>query len=461
MRMRIGLRAKAYLLIVPLVMAVVLVSGVLASLEARAGLTDVATRLLAYKAEQLRDYAYSEWDVIEELGLAGLPEYRDVVEASIGSYATSLLRSESEQILALDSDGRVVMSVGLSQPGGDDIHAERLVDPPAPGWFEREILDDDRVGVAFDFEPFEWRMAVTDLESSFFAEVYDIGRTHVAILAVALAVVITMLSVFVGYIIRPVEQLTLTIDTVSVSNDLSHRVDPGYPDELGLLAADFNRMLDSLEASYRQLQEKTEAEVEARRIAVDREEETLFLLGRVSEFRDMETGEHLSRVATLCSILAEMLGWSRREQTLIYRSSQLHDIGKIAIPDAILQKPGTLTEDEFNHMKLHTTIGHNLLKDAKSEHLLHAADIALTHHERWDGTGYPSGLAGDDIPLSGRIVGIVDVFDALTSDRHYKRAWSTDEALDHIGSHKSKHFDPKLVDIFTANFDELRTAIRR
>lgn len=459
--MRIGLRAKAYLLIVPLVIAVVLVSGVLASLEARTGLTDVATRLLAYKAEQLRDYAYSEWYVIEDLGLAGLSEYRDVVEASIGSYATSLLRNETEQILALDSDGRVVMSVGLSQPAGDDIRSDRLVDPPAPGWFEHELIDEDRVGVAFDFEPFEWRMMVTDLESSFFSDVYDIGRTHVAILAVASTVVITLLTVFVGYIVRPVEQLTRTIDAVSVSNDLSHRVDPGYPDELGLLAANFNRMLDSLETSYRQLQEKSEAEVAARKIAIDREEETLFLLGRVSEFRDMETGEHLNRVATLCSTLAKLLGWSRREQTLIHRSSQLHDIGKIAIPDAILQKPGKLTEEEFNHMKLHTIIGHNLLKDARSEHLRHAADIALTHHERWDGTGYPSGLAGKDIPLSGRIVGIADVFDALTSDRPYKNAWSPEEALEHIASQTGRHFDPELVDILTANFDELRAVIER
>ncbi len=458
---QVGIRTKAYLLFLPLVVVVVGVSGILASLEARGALTGVATRLLAYKAEQMQDYVYSEWELLTELGLDGSPEYRESMEASVQSYAASLLRSESEQIIAADSDGEIVMSVGLggSDPGasislGDSVEIE-------PGWSEIEVGGQDRVAVAFSFEPFGWTVAVTELESAFFSDVEAIQRNHAAILTVSLLAGIAVISLFVGYIIRPMEALAGTIQYVSSSNDLSSRAAVTYSDEVGALAEYFNGMLDSLESSYRELEQRTESERNARKTALEREEETLLLLGRISEYRDQETSEHLDRVGTLCSALSRLLGQCAREQTIIHRSSQLHDIGKIAIPDAILRKPGTLTEDEYEQMKLHTAYGYNLLKDAESIYLRHAATIARTHHEKWDGTGYPDCLAGENIPLSGRIVGLVDVFDALTSSRPYKRAWSAEEAREHILEQRGKHFDPLLVDIFNDNFEMLRQLVKR
>ena len=139
--------------------------------------------------------------------------------------------------------------------------------------------------------------------------------------------------------------------------------------------------------------------------------------------------------------------------------SRLHDIGKIAIPDSILLKPAALTPEEFETIKAHTVLGYDLLKGSRSEILAEGAIIALTHHERWDGTGYPRGLAGDEIPVAGRIVSIVDVFDALISERPYKRAWTSERALSYISEKRGTQFDPALVDIFVGNFELFATIL--
>ena len=137
----------------------------------------------------------------------------------------------------------------------------------------------------------------------------------------------------------------------------------------------------------------------------------------------------------------------------------MHDIGKLAVPESILLKPGKLSAEESEKMKAHTTFGHELLKDARSIFLIEGAKIALTHHEKWDGSGYPAGLKGEDIPLSGRIVSIVDVFDALTSSRPYKQAWSFESVRDYIAEQRGKHFDPRLADLVLENFSAFQKCI--
>lgn len=171
-------------------------------------------------------------------------------------------------------------------------------------------------------------------------------------------------------------------------------------------------------------------------------------LGRASEYRDEETGKHILRISYITAILAKALGWSDDERDLMLHASPMHDIGKIGIPDAILRKPGKLDAEEWAIMKTHAPIGAELLEGDESRLLTLAHDIALTHHERWDGSGYPNGLAGEEIPQSGRIVAIADVFDALTSERPYKEAWPVDSALDLIERERESHFDPKVVDVF-------------
>ncbi|MFW5995088.1 MAG: HD-GYP domain-containing protein, partial [Spirochaetia bacterium] len=215
-------------------------------------------------------------------------------------------------------------------------------------------------------------------------------------------------------------------------------------------------MIATLETNYAQLEETRKAEEQARMDAVEREEETLYLLGRVSEFRDAETGEHLKRIGELSARFARLLGWSEREQERIRKSAPLHDVGKVGIPDALLLKPGKLDPDEYEQMKRHAAEGYELLRTTHSEYLIEGARIARTHHEKWDGTGYPEGLAGEDIPLCGRIVGLLDVFDALTSSRPYKEPWPPERALQVILEQRGKHFDPHLVDLFESHFAEFR-----
>jgi putative two-component system response regulator len=189
---------------------------------------------------------------------------------------------------------------------------------------------------------------------------------------------------------------------------------------------------------------------------IGRERETIWRLARVAEFRDTETGTHIIRMAQYCKAIAKPLGLSAADQELLLMAAPMHDIGKVAIPDSILLKPGKLDAAEFDMMKTHTTIGHEILKDSASQLLRSAAEIALTHHERYDGSGYPSGLAGDDIPLFGRICALSDVFDALTSVRPYKPAYPIDDAIAEIIHGAGEQFDPKLVEAFEAALPQIR-----
>ena len=180
----------------------------------------------------------------------------------------------------------------------------------------------------------------------------------------------------------------------------------------------------------------------------DTQLEVIRRLGAAVESRDHETGEHISRMSALCHRLALAAGMDAREADLLRHASAMHDIGKIGIADRILQKPGPLDPEEWVTMKTHTTIGAHILEGSRAPLIQMAETIALTHHERWDGSGYPDGLAGEAIPLVGRIAAICDVYDALISERPYKRAWPADEALAEIACASGTHFDPELVPRF-------------
>jgi response regulator RpfG family c-di-GMP phosphodiesterase len=330
-----------------------------------------------------------------------------------------------------------------------------------PGWFGAPINETDRVGEVFRFPPFGWTLFVTEHEESFYRDVAQITYSHTVILVISLVVAALLVSLFVSVIVKPIERLSATMRRVQESGDLSRRAQIEYADEVGLLATEFNTMTTSLEKSYAALRETARAEEEARQIATVREEETLLVLGRATEFRDADTGDHVDRVGTLCALLMRLLGGTEDEETLIRKSAPLHDIGKIGISDTILLKPGKLTPEEFDTMKQHTLIGWNILKDSESIFLRDGARIALSHHEKWDGTGYPTGTSGEDIPLSGRIVGIVDVFDALTSVRPYKSAWDPEDARKYILDQRGAHFDPRIVDIFDSNYEMIRDTVGR
>jgi putative two-component system response regulator len=171
-------------------------------------------------------------------------------------------------------------------------------------------------------------------------------------------------------------------------------------------------------------------------------------LGKAAEYRDEETGNHILRMSHGCALLARALGWSEAGCDLILNASPMHDIGKIGIPDAILLKPGKFEPHEWEIMKSHTVIGGRLLESDDSDLLHMAREIALTHHEKWDGSGYPNGLAGEAIPMAGRIAALADVFDALTSVRPYKQAWTIEAAVDYLRDNRGRYFDPDLVEVF-------------
>ena len=184
------------------------------------------------------------------------------------------------------------------------------------------------------------------------------------------------------------------------------------------------------------------------------QKDIIYRMGEIGESRSQETGNHVKRVAEYSKILALAAGLPEEKAKILYMASPMHDIGKVAIPDNILKKPGKLTTEEFKIMKSHAEIGYQILKNSKRPILRAAAMVAYTHHEKWDGSGYPNGITGKDIHIFGRITAIADVFDALGSNRVYKKAWELEKILDLFKKERGKHFDPKLVDLFLKNLDE-------
>ncbi|WP_423708575.1 HD domain-containing phosphohydrolase [Undibacterium sp. WLX3042] len=228
-------------------------------------------------------------------------------------------------------------------------------------------------------------------------------------------------------------------------------------DKIEFLARTRNML--ALRKSQRFLEDKAiwldESVKKATAEILERERETIFRLSKAAESRDPETGAHIVRMANYSKIIAEQLGLSAADQQLILETAPMHDVGKVGIPDSILLKPGKLTADEFSVMKQHTRLGYEILAGSSSNLLTAGAEIALAHHEKFDGSGYPNGLAGENIPLFARIVAVADVFDALTSERPYKKAWDNELALAHLREGAGKHFDPLCVDAFFAGWDKI------
>lgn len=205
---------------------------------------------------------------------------------------------------------------------------------------------------------------------------------------------------------------------------------------------DQNRELD------RKVRKKTE-ELHETRLQIIRR------LGKAAEYKDNETGLHVIRMSKYSHILALAAGMNEDDAELLMNAAPMHDIGKIGIPDSILRKPGKLDDEEFGIMRTHCTIGADVIGEDPSELLQLAKVVALTHHEKWNGFGYPNGLKGDDIPLVGRIVAVADVFDALTSERPYKKAWSVEKTIQLLEEESGNHFDPELIPLFIESLPEM------
>ncbi|MEM9458329.1 MAG: two-component system response regulator [Myxococcota bacterium] len=221
------------------------------------------------------------------------------------------------------------------------------------------------------------------------------------------------------------------------------------------LTRERNRLRNEVDGRTRALDEATdrlERVTEELRVA---REETIARLARAAEFRDDETAAHLQRMSHYCYLIAQKKRLDPYTCEMLRIASPMHDVGKIGIPDHILLKPGRLTPDEYAVMKKHAEIGYQILSGSESPLVKLAANIAHTHHEKWDGSGYPRGLKDDSIPIEGRIAAVADVFDALTSERPYKKAWPIEDAVALLERGRGAHFDPELVDLFLGSMDEV------
>lgn len=255
---------------------------------------------------------------------------------------------------------------------------------------------------------------------------------------------------------RPTDYLPILVLTADVTREVKERaLSAGAKDFLSKpfeRAEMVLRVRNLLETRFLHLQLAEENR------SLDRELDSARLeifdrLAVAAEYRDDATGEHTRRVGVTAARIAVALGKGSAEVRLLGRAAALHDVGKIGIPDSILLKPGRLTAEEFEVMKAHTNIGQRILSGSQSHLMRMAEAVAASHHERWDGTGYPLALAGDDIPLWGRITAVADVFDALTHERPYKRAWPVDAALDEIRRSSGTQFDPAVVRAFLTAYE--------
>ena len=237
------------------------------------------------------------------------------------------------------------------------------------------------------------------------------------------------------------------------------------PVDAGELRVRTNSMLkqkaqqDEIQTFNSQLQKMVEDKTsELKRAFIDLDNsnrEAIQHLSAAAEFKDEDTATHIQRMARYSALIAAGIGLEKKEVDLILTSAPMHDVGKLGVPDSILLKPGKLDADEWKIMKQHTLMGGKILGGGDSEYMAMGVGIALSHHEKWDGTGYPFGLAGEDIPLPGRICAVADVFDAVTSKRPYKEAFPLDKALAIMKDGRGSHFDPNVLDVFLEHLDEV------
>lgn len=262
------------------------------------------------------------------------------------------------------------------------------------------------------------------------------------------ALLITLIAYFLlNKLIKPILDLSQLVHTITKMKDYSQTVFIKGNDEIAKLAKAFNIMLLGIDKAL-QDNELLNKEIE------ETQREVVFTMGAIGESRSKETGNHVKRVAEYSKLLALFYGLSEEESEMIKQASPMHDIGKVAIPDSVLNKPGRFNEEERAIMDTHAQLGYEMLKHSQRPLLKAAAIVAYEHHEKYDGSGYPKGLAAEEIHIYGRITALADVFDALGSDRVYKKAWDDERIFSLFKEERGRHFDPVLIDIFFENINQ-------
>jgi response regulator RpfG family c-di-GMP phosphodiesterase len=454
---RVGVRLKVILVLIPLLAGSFAVAGYVAVGVSRSQLIAASGDLLRYKMEQLQKYSSNQWTSLAESDFADDPVYTEVVRRSIERYANDMISRESEVIFSVSQDGVLEFSTRDIGYSGD---VWPSIEDKAPGMVtglaQYRIDGVLYYGLSASTRCSECRIFVMETASSFTRNIRSMTLLQSITFAVSLLVIVVAIIVSLNMVVGPIRHISQSAREIASDKDLTRHIEVEYPDEIGQLAYEFNNMTTSLDLAIRKLKRKALDEAVAKKTVLLREIEALEVIGKASNFKDSETGSHIVRVSNYSVLLSRLIGHSEELQNLILLASPLHDIGKLGIPDSILQKPGPLTPEELRIIHTHTNIGYEILRNPTSKYLKAGAVIAISHHEKYDGTGYPYGLEGESIPIFGRIVSIVDVFDAVTSTRPYKAAWEFDKAVEYLESERGKHFDPELIDLFMANIDDVR-----
>ena len=337
-----------------------------------------------------------------------------------------------------------IKPLGKPHPYKERIRFQRFTLQNDPFFGERSS------GIIFDMvAEREYRIGMAIPYAKAFASVERILR-KIFIVTITVVVFLALIGYYIlrREIVLPLKDIMeqLHLDQ-NFDIDSLDTVQTAQKGEIGELVEAINRRTQTIKALAKEIE--------------DTQKEIVFTMGAIGESRSKETGNHVKRVAEYSKILALGMGMSEREANLLKEASPMHDIGKVAIPDSILNKPGLLTEDERKIMNTHAELGYEMLKHSRRELLQAAAIVAYEHHEKWDGSGYPRGLRGEEIHIYGRITAVADVFDALGSDRVYKKAWDDEQIFEFFKEEKGRHFDPKLVDLFFENIDAILEVRKR
>lgn len=326
------------------------------------------------------------------------------------------------------SDAKALFDkIGTGKPG-----AKRLKD---------SVTGEDILFLIRPVSPLNLNLVFASARNEIRAPILRLNRILAGICVAFILLSVGLIFWVSSSVTRHLDRLVKQAEEYSTGNFKGHLDEKKGAEEIRKLSKAFNVMGQEIARRIHELKEA--------------QKEIVLHLCKAAEYRDPDTGQHIWRMSQYCAVLARACGMSQEEWDLFLHASPMHDIGKIGISDTILLKPGRLDDKEYKVMKTHTTIGDGILSDGKSQLLKIAQIVAHFHHEKWDGSGYPHGLKGEEIPLLARIACIADVFDALTMKRPYKEAWTVEEAVREIESQSGKDFDPHLVALFKENLQEI------
>jgi HD-GYP domain-containing protein (c-di-GMP phosphodiesterase class II) len=369
-------------------------------------------------------------------------------EAYISDICKQLNIGDNADVFIMNSKGKIVSSNNASKiPINKEYSEKELMkeilnnNKVKNNSFSLDIMGEKRLVAYNSIENCDWFIVSTIPYAYLQSESKNLMWNIVFIGLMCLVCAVPFSFIISSSISSPLRKLKNIMDEAQ-SGNLDVELSDNNIDEIAGIATGFNDMISSIKLLIKD--------------NIDTQNEIVFKLGDVTEARSQETGNHISRVAYYSKLIAMKYGIPEEDAEMLKMASTLHDIGKISIPDCVLLKPGKLTEEEFEIMKTHTVIGYELLSNSSKPILKIASRIAREHHEKYNGTGYPRGISGEEIEVYSRIVALTDVFDALGTERVYKEKWEWDRIIDYIKEQRGKQFDPKIVDIFLENLDEIR-----